>query len=175
MSAETCKIVRALIKPLKPVFLWTIMMAVCSCGLRTRTESPLSSVAKEIEARGYRAQESFVRPPTEWEISRFRMRNRVVVVFRAEQPLPNETKEYYCRFSLAEETYDSDNDARQRLIQLHDLFPDGPVEDEYTRVLREGFIVDRTLYILQTDAAIFLPEIRRLSNILAASRTHLRD
>jgi hypothetical protein len=161
-----------MIRPPKPVLLWTITMAVWGCGVRSQTEIPLSSVAKEIEAHGYRAQKRFVNPPTEWEISKFRMRNRVVVVFKAEQPLPNETEKYYCRFSLAEETYDSANDARQRLIQLHDLFPDGPFEDEYTRVLREGFIVDRTLYILQTDAAIFLPEIRRLVNTLHSREPH---
>ena len=144
------------------------LSAVLGCG--TRAEIPLSSIAKEIEALGYRPQKSFALPPTDRERSKFRMRNRVVVAFRAEQPLPNENEKYYCRFSLAEETYDSGNDARQRLGQLHDALPDGPVEDQYTRVLREGFVVDRTLYILQTDADIFLPEIRRLTRRLAASR-----
>jgi len=148
------------------------VMAVLGCGARTQTqaEMPLSSVAKEIQSRGYRAQKSFALPPTDWESSKFRMRSRVIVAFKAEQPLPNENDKYYCRFSLSEETYDSNNDAHQRLDQLHDAFPDGPVEDEYTRVLREGFVFDRTLYILQTDAAIFLPEIRQLTKTLAASR-----
>jgi hypothetical protein len=148
------------------------VMALLGCGARTQSpaEMSLSSVAKEIQARGYRARESFVHSPTDWEISRFRMRSRVIVTFKAEQPLPNENDKYYVRFSLAEETYDSSDDAHQRLDHLHDAFTDGPVEDEYSRVLREGFVVDRTLYILQTDASKFLPEIQRLTKTLAASR-----
>ena len=134
------------------------------------SEVPLSDVAKEIRSRGYRAQKSFAVSPTDWERSKFRMRSKVMVAFKAEQPLPNETENYYCRFSLNEETYDSVDDARQRLNQLHDTFPDGPFEDQYTRVLREGFVDGNTLYMLQTDAAIFLPEVRRLTKSLAASR-----
>jgi hypothetical protein len=145
-----------------------VAMVVLGCG--THKQVPLSSVAKEIQARGYRARESFASPPKDWEISRFRLRSRVIVAFKADQPLPNENEKYYCRFSLAEETYDSSDDAQQRLDHLHDPSPDGPVEDEYSRVLRDGFIVDHTLYILQTDAAIFLPEIQRLTKALAASR-----
>lgn len=160
-----------MIRILQLVSLTTIIVMAFGCRLLTQIEIPLSSVAKEIQARGYRAEKSFANPPTSWETSKFGMRSRVVVAFKAEKPLPNETEKYYCRFSLAEETYDSVNDARQRLAQLHDEFPDGPHEDQYTRVLREGFIVDRTLYILQTDAAIFLPEIRRLTKTLAVSRT----
>src|ERR1051325_11067541 len=87
-----------------------IAMAVVGCVRR-----PLSLVAKEIQARGYRVRESSAPPPTDWERSRFRMRSKVVVSFKAEQPLPNERENYYCRFSLAEETYDSNDDARQRL------------------------------------------------------------
>ncbi len=146
------------------------LMALWGCRASTQAEIPLSSVAKEIQTRGYRVQKSFALPPGDWETSKFRMRSRVLVAFKAEQPLPNENERYFCRFSLAEETYDSANDANQRLAQLHDEFPDGPFEDQYTRVLREGFVDDRTLYILQTDAAIFLPEIRRLTKALAASR-----
>jgi|SRR5215213_488845 len=153
----------------KVIWLGMIVTAIWACGVST--EIPLGPVAKEIEARGYSAQKRFASPPSNWEISKFRMRNRVVVAFKAKQPLPNENENYYCRFSLAEETYDSENDARQRLAQLHNIFPDGPYEDEYTRALREGFVVDRTLYILQTDASIFQPEIRRLSKILASLRT----
>ena len=143
-------------------------IAAVNCGART---IPLSSVAKEIEARGYRVQKSFAPAPTDWEISRFRLRSRVMVTFKAEQPLPNEREKYYTRFSLAEETYDSTADARQRLDHLHDETPNAPAEDEYNRVMRDGFVVDRKLYVLQTDASIFLPEIERLTKTLAASRT----
>lgn len=149
------------------------VMAICGCSVRTQTqpEIPLSPVAKAIQARGYRAQKSYALPPTDWEISQFRLRNRVMVAFKAEQPLPNERETYYCRFSLAEESYDSSADAQQRLDHLHDATPNGPEEDEYSRVLRDGFVVDRTLYVLQTDAAKFLPEIRRLTKTLAASQS----
>ena len=97
------------------------------------------------------------------------MRRKQVTSFRANERLPNETENYYVRFSFTEETYDSKEDARLRLTQLHKEFPDGPWEDEYSRAMREGFLIDRTAYILQTDAAIFWPEIKRLTKLLAES------
>jgi hypothetical protein len=107
--------------------------------------------------------------PTAWEVNKFRLRGKQLTTFKAEQRLPNETENYYVRFSFAEETYDSKEDARNRLAQLHKEFPDGPWEDEYTRAMREGFLIDHTAYILQTDAAIFWPEIKRLTKLLAES------
>lgn len=149
------------------------VMALCGCGPRkqAQAEIPLSAVAKDIQSRGYRVGKSFVKPPADWEISRFRMRSRTVTAFKAEQPMRYEPDTYYCRFSLAEERYDSSTDAQQRLDHIHDEFPGDLAEDEYTRVMREGFIVNGTLYILQTDAAKFLPEVRRLTQTLAAAHT----
>lgn len=149
------------------------VMAAVSCGAceQTQAEIPLNSVAKEIQTRGYRVQKSFALPPTDWERSRFRLRSRTVVAFKAEQPLANESEKYYTRFSLAEETYDFTADAQERLDHLHDETPNAPADDEYMRVMRDGFVVDRTLYVLQTDAVIFLPEIQRLTKTLVASRT----
>jgi len=132
-------------------------------------DSQLSAVAREITRRGYRVEQSSVLTPTAWEISKFRMRSKRVVAFKAEQPMPNENDIYYCRFMLSEETFDSDDDARQRLAQLHEVFQDGPVEDQYTLVLRDGFRAGRTAYILQTDASKFLNEIRRLTKTLTDS------
>jgi hypothetical protein len=132
-------------------------------------DSPLSSVATEIQSLGYRVEGRFVSPPTPWEISTFRMRSRRLVSFKAEQRLPHESENYYVRFTLSEETYDSDNDARQRLADLHREFHDGPVEDEYTRTLRDGFRVGAKTYILQTGAAIFFGPIRNLTKTLVGS------
>ena len=161
----------------KSVWLTIVLISLVGCTSRTTSPNaeppqdayPMSSVAREIQGHGYRAGKRLVLPPTTWEISKFRMRSKRVVAFRAEQPLPNENETYYCRFSFSEETFDSNEDARQRLAQLHDPWPDGPVEDQYTRVLRDGFRVGSTVYILQTDAAIFLNEIQRLTKILAAA------
>ena len=79
--------------------------------------------------------------------------------------MPN-ARDTYCRFSFFEETYDSVDDARQRLIRLHDAFPrtmGGPEDDEYTRTMRTGFRVGTVTYIFQTDAAIFWEEVQRLA------------
>lgn len=158
----------------KVIGLCLSLTAIIGCRALTQTQTlvevPLSSVAKEIQALGYRVRQSIAIPPEEWEISRFRMRSKVLVAFRAEQRLPNESENYYVRFSLAEEFYDSTDDARRRLDQLHDEYPEASSENQYTRVLREGFVIDRTAYVVQTDAAIFLPEIRRLTKKLAESR-----
>ena len=142
------------------------------CHKRTRSvqePSPLTPIAQEIQRRGYSAKESLIIPPTVWEVSTFRMRSRRFFSFRANQPLPNESEKYYCRFSLTEETYDSVDDARQRLAKLHSVFPDGPHEDEYTLTMRTGFHVGTVVYVLQTDAAIFWGEIQRLNKSLASS------
>ena len=147
------------------------LLAVVGCGVATQAEIPLSSVAKEIETRGYRVQKRSSLPPDDWDISEFRLRSKVAVTFKAEKPLPNETENYYCRFVLFEETYDSPNDARVRMDRLREISPDAPVEDRHNSPLRAGFVVDRTVYILQTDAVIFLPEVQQLTKLLAASRT----
>jgi hypothetical protein len=149
-------------------------LALCSgCHAKPPADgqepSPLTPVAQEIERRGYRAKESLVVPPTPWEISTFRMRNKRFFSFRADQPLPN-SRDYYCRFSLTEETYDSVDDARQRLANLHRASPDGPAEEEdYTSTMRTGFRVGNLTYVLQTDASIFWDEVQRLAKALANS------
>ena len=152
------------------VALTVALLAVVGCGAATQAEIPLSSVAKEIEARGYRVQKRSSLPPDDWEISEFRLRSKVAVTFKAEKPLPNETDNYYCRFILFEETYDSPNDARVRMERLREISPNADVEDRHNSPLRAGFVVDRTVYILQTDAEIFLPEVQRLSKSLASER-----
>lgn len=76
------------------------LQVVAGCGVATQAEIPLSSVAKEIEARGYRVQKRSSLPPNDWEISEFRLRSKVAVTFKAEKPLPNDTDNYYCRFIL---------------------------------------------------------------------------
>ena len=136
---------------------------------RNQELSPLTPVAQEIERRGYLAKESRVVPPTPWEINTFRMRSKRSFSFRAEQPLPN-APDTYCRFSLAEETYDSVDDARQRLANLHRASPDGPAEEEdYTSTMRAGFRVGNVTYVLQTDALIFWDEVQSLTKALASS------
>jgi len=147
----------------------------CHANRASRSEAPViddsppSPVAREIQSRGYRAEKRLVFQPTPWEVSAFRMRTKRLVAFRAEQPLPNERERYYCRFSLVEETYDSNEDARQRLDSIHRNLPGGPVEDEYTLVLRDGFRVGTVAYILSTDAAIFHGEIQKLTQALTDS------
>ena len=129
--------------------------------------SPLTPVAQEIQRRGYRAKESLIVPPTAWEVSTFRMRSKRSFSFRADQPLPN-ARDTYCRFSLFEETYDSVDDARQRMTNLHRPSPDVE-DDEYVRVMRTGFRVGAVTYVLQTEAIIFWDEVQRLSKALASS------
>ena len=154
-----------------------LVFALTACRAATSrlaepTEIPaaLSAMGNQLESQGYRTKKCVTVSPTTWEAHKFRLRRKQLTTFKAEQRLPNETENYYVRFSFAEETYDSKEDARNRLVQLHKEFPDGPWEDEYTRAMREGFLIDHTAYILQTDAAIFWPEIKRLTKLLAESR-----
>src|SRR5215204_3718778 len=126
----------------------------------TVDESPLSSVASEIQRRGYRVVQRPISSPTAWETATFRTRDRHVVSFKANDPLPN-TSDYYLRFLLIEETFDTQEDAEQRLRDLHRKVPDR-FDNEYELTLREGFRIGETTYIVQTDASIFWDELRRL-------------
>jgi hypothetical protein len=129
----------------------------------TRQPAPLTPVAQEIERRGYQVKESLIVPPTAWEVSTFRMHSKRVFSFRANQPQPG-SRDYYVRFSLFEETYDSIADARNRLANLHD--PDDSAIDEYQLAMRTGFRVGNVAYFLQTDASIFWPEVQRFAKDL---------
>jgi hypothetical protein len=126
-------------------------------------QSALTPLAQEIEHRGYQVKASFIVPPTAWEVSTFRMRSKRSFSFRAEQPLVG-TRDYFVRFWLFEETYDAIDDARNRLANLH--APDEAAVDEYQLTMRTGFRVGTVTYFLQTDAAIFWPEVRRFANEL---------
>jgi hypothetical protein len=132
-----------------------------------RQQLPLTPVAQEIQRRGFHAKESFVVPLTPWEISTFRMRSKRSVSFRADQPQPG-SRDYFCRFSLFEETYDSAADARHRLANLHLANPDGPEgERDYLSLMRTGFRIGNVTYVLQTDAIIFWDEVQRFAKELA--------
>src|SRR5262245_10865080 len=97
----------------------------------TRQPAPLTPVAQEVERRGYHAKESLIVAPSAWEVSTFRMRNKKAFSFRANQPEPGSTN-YFCRFMLFEETYDTLDDARHRLANVHLSAPDADgMEQDY--------------------------------------------
>ena len=132
-----------------------------------RQQSPLTPVAQEVERRGYHAKESLIVSPSAWELSTFRMRSKRVFSFRANRPDPGTTN-YFCRFTLFEETYDSADDASHRLANVHVQSPDGHEgEEEYLSVMRTGFRVGNVAYVLQTDAMTFWDEVQRFAKELA--------
>ena len=134
-----------------------------------RQQSPLTPVAQEVERRGYHAKESLIVAPSAWEISTFRMRSKQVFSFRADQPDAG-TRNYFCRFSLFEETYDSPDDARFRIANVHLPNPEGPVgERDYLSLMRTGFHVGSVAYVLQTDAITFWDEVQRFAKELATA------
>jgi hypothetical protein len=130
---------------------------------QSREQPPLSSVGEEIQRRGYYLKESQVTAPTPWDIATFRLRNKREFSFRANQPQKG-TSDYFVRFWLFEETYDSVEDARHRLANLHLHSPDAPAEvNEYDRVMRSGFRVGTVVYFIQTDAIIFWDDTKRFA------------
>jgi hypothetical protein len=134
-----------------------------------RHSSPLTPLAQEIQHRGYHPKESRIVPPTPWEVATFRMRSKRFSSFRGDQPVPN-SRDYYCRFSFFEETYDSVEDARHRLANLHLASPDGPAEErDYLSTMRTGFRVGNVTYVLQTDTLIFWDEVQRIAKALATT------
>ena len=134
-----------------------------------RQSSPLIPVAQDVERRGYHAKESLIVSPSPWEVSTFRMRSKRTFSFRADKPEPG-TNNYFCRFSLFEETYDSPDDARNRLANVHLPNPEGPeTERDYLSTMRTGFRVGNVTYILQTDASAFWNEVKNVAKELAAA------
>jgi hypothetical protein len=95
------------------------------------------------------------------------MRGRHVVSFKAEQPMVN-SQDYYVRFLLIEESFDSEDDARRRLSDIHRPVPDRP-SNEYELTMRDGLRVETKTYVLQTDALIFWDEVRNLTKVLLGS------
>ncbi len=159
--------------PITPVAFLTLAFVLnTACQVKRSAEirqpSPLTPVAQEIQRRGYHAKERLVVPPTTWEASTLRMRSKRSFSFRADQPQPG-SRDYFCRFSLFEESYDSVDDARHRLANLHVAAPDGPWIDEYRLGMRAGFRVGTVTYFLETDAIIFWDEVQRLAKALASS------
>ena len=145
---------------------------VTGCHAKRSTNAdqalPLTPVAQEIQQRGYHVKESRGVTPTLWETSTLHMRSKRYFSFRADQPQPG-SRDYYCRFSLFEETYDAVDGARHRLANLHVAAPDGLAVDEYRLTMRWGFRVGTVTYFLETDASIFSDEVERLAKTLANS------
>ena len=134
-----------------------------------KQQLPLSSVGQEIQRRGYHVKESSVVAPTSWDISTFRMRTKRVFSFRANQPETGTTN-YFCRFSLFEETYDSPADAQYRIANVHLPNPNGDeMERDYLSAMRTGFRVGNVTYVLQTDASAFWDEVKRFAKQLASA------
>ena len=136
---------------------------------RSSPATPLTPVAQEIERRGYHSTSGAIVSPNAWETSTFRLRSKRIFSFRANQPFAN-TRDYYCRFQFFEESYDSADDARQRLTNVHLPDPSGPAEElDYLSAMRGGFRVGNVAYVLQTDAAMFWDEVQRFTKELAAA------
>jgi len=94
------------------------------------------------------------------------MRSKRSFSFRADQPQAG-TRDYFVRFWFFEETYDSMEDARNRLVNLHLSSPDAGGEvNEYDRVMRSGFRVGTVVYFLQTDAIVFWDDVNRVAKEL---------
>jgi len=95
------------------------------------------------------------------------MRSKRSFSFRANQPQPG-TRDYFCRFLLFEETYDSVDDAQHRLANLHLPNPDGPAEErDYLSHMRTGFRIGNVTLVFQTDAISFWDEVQRFARELA--------
>jgi hypothetical protein len=124
-------------------------------------------MAQEIQRRGYHAKESFIESPTPWEASTFRLRSKRSVSFRANQPQAG-TRDYFVRFWFFEEAYDSIEDARHRLANIHVPSPDATIEvNEKARVMRSAFRVGTTVYFLETDAISLWDDMRSFAKRLA--------
>src|ERR1043165_10022827 len=98
-------------KAVKSISFLFLLFALIGCraapnGLAEATEIPaaLSTIANDLESQGYQARKCVTVHPTTWEANKFRMRHKQVTSFKAKERLPNETENYYVRFSFAQET-----------------------------------------------------------------------
>jgi hypothetical protein len=124
-----------------------------------RQEAALVSWGYEVKKRDEVA-------PTEWEKETFNTQQKRRVFVKSRKAVSGEAHTYY-RFTLIEEIYADEAQAKYRLENLFEKKPPRFVESErYEFGLRRGYQRGNAVYTLGTDAVLFEKEMERLAKRL---------
>jgi hypothetical protein len=119
----------------------------------------------KLKSWGYRTKSTESPKQTKWEKNQFGK----ATIFKQQIKGINEyskgTKTYY-RFTLTKETYQNYQKAQDRIKKLFSTPPGVSTKMYPELVLREGFAVDKVVYIVSTDVMMFsykeLPKVTKL-------------
>jgi hypothetical protein len=114
---------------------------------------------------GYFVKERTTPTPTAWEKATFNIKSKRSIFVKSRKPVPGVATTYY-RFTLTQETYADEAQAKNRLENLFQKPPYFDGFDEYEFALRKGYQRDQFVYVLGTDAVLFEKELQRLAKHL---------
>lgn len=123
-----------------------------------------------IEAWGYRTISTATVPQSEWEAHAFGAASIRTQAIKATAEVP-EWKDAYYRFTLVEESLDSDGVARSRFERLRDHDPGRNSKMHPELILRDGFVVANRVLYATTDSTKF--EIEAMPSVVASFEAHV--
>lgn len=140
-----------------------VLAAVFACGAAPDHFSRLQSA---LTSQGYAIKERTELTPTDWEKAQFDTLKKRSIRVKAIRPIPGHA-DTYNRFTLIEESYATEDQAKARMSRYQERPPDLTAEESYYGfTLREGFRFKKRVYTLTTDGIIFEPELHRLGRQL---------
>ena len=129
-----------------------------------RQEAALTSWGYVVKKRDQAA-------PTEWEKATFGLQHKKSIFVKSQSAVPGVANTYY-RFTLTEEIYADQRQAKYRVANLFQKPPDFDMQDEYSFGLRKAYQHDNYVYVIGTDAILFEKELQRLAKQLEELLRH---
>jgi hypothetical protein len=120
---------------------------------RAGNEDASQDILDELRSMGYTVVDNTI-APSEWEKRTFSTKKLRLIRMRSEQEVPAWPHAYY-RFVLEVEEFADSAHAAARLMGMRTEPPDLSVEQRKSFPLRDGFQLDRRVYILSTDVSFF--------------------
>jgi hypothetical protein len=135
------------------LFVFAISLSFAWDPARAGNEGASQDILDELRSLGYTVVDDTI-APSEWEKKTFGTKTKRLIRMRSKQEVPAWPHAHY-RFVLEVEEFADSADAAARLMGLRTEPPDLPVEKHKSFPLRDGFQLDRRVYILSTDVSLF--------------------
>jgi hypothetical protein len=120
---------------------------------RAGNEGASQDIPDELRSMGYTVVDDTI-APSEWERKTFSTTKIRLIGMKSEQEVPAWPHAYY-RFVLEVEEFADSAHAAARLMAMRTEPPDLSPEQHKSFPLRDGFQLDRRVYILSTDVSFF--------------------
>lgn len=138
----------------------SLILITAVCALR---KDPLE---EKLVSMGYNIKErsSGLDIWEKWERKHFDLQSKHELQIESVKPMQGKDDTYY-RFTVWEEVYADETKATARLQRLKEVPTDAPAEDKYYFIV-EGFQNKANVYIVKTDAILFMDELGRFTKRL---------